>query len=80
MKLLKRFLCVILTLTFVVSLWVFPADAAAKTIVEQRLVQVQKLYPQDSTFDEWVSVPGASYGGCNGLVAFATGKIFYNYL
>lgn len=53
--------------------------AATKTVVERRLAEVREVYPQDSAFDEWVRVTDwLEYGGCTGLVAYATEKIFHD--
>ncbi len=79
MKIHKRILNLILALVFVVCASVLPIEAASKTIIEQRLAEIVKIYPQDSTFDEFILTDsGVAYGGCGGLVAFATKKIFHN--
>lgn len=75
---MKRLISIILALTLLLSVCFIPVDAASQTVVEQRLAQIVKLYPQDSTFDHWVKSSYIEYGGCGGLVAFATRKIFHN--
>ncbi len=78
MSKVKRILSLVLVLILLVSASTISFEAKTKTIVEQRLEEIEKLYPQDSTFDGWVRGGHIEYGGCGGLVAFATNKIFHN--
>ena len=73
--------CISMIFALVLAFSVFPSDvsAATKTVVESRIEEVRKVYPQDSAFDEWVRVTqGWEYGGCLGIVAYATEKVFHN--
>ncbi len=79
MKILKKSFSVLLILALLLSLFPVQSFAATKTVVESRLEEVRDVYPQDSAFDEWVRVTDwLEYGGCTGLVAYATEKVFHD--
>lgn len=72
---MAKFLLLLLCVCFMCPLAV---EAKSKTEVEKRIERVQKEYPNKSTFDGYVSVPGFTGGGCNGLVMYTTLKVFHN--
>lgn len=79
MKFIKKSISILLALTLMLGMFPMQSMAAKKTVVESRLAEVQEVYPQDSAFDEWVRVTNwLEYGGCTGLVAYATEKIFHD--
>lgn len=69
-----------LVVTILCVLFVFPmtTEAKGKSEVAKRIEKVQKQYPENSTFDNWVSAPGYSGAGCNGFVMYTTLKVFHN--
>ena len=81
MKFLKRILCLITVISLLVCTIPLSASAAKKTIVQQRIEAISKVYPQNSAFNEWVLAgmignTYMEYGGCSGLAAYVTKKVF----
>ena len=81
MKTLKRILCIVMLLCLVVCTLPLSASAATKSIVQQRVEAISKVYPQNSAFNEWVLAgmignTYMEYGGCSGLTAYVTKKVF----
>ncbi len=64
-----------------ICVWCFcpmSAEAKRQSEVSKRLGKIQKEYPDNSRFDDWVSVENWTGGGCNALVMYATLKVFHN--
>ena len=59
-------------------LCLIPLPVNAKTIVEKRLAEVVKEYPDKSVMNNLVWVNGTEGGGCNALVMYTTLKVFHN--
>jgi len=59
-------------------LCLIPLPVNAKTIVEKRLEEVVKEYPDKSVMNNLVWVNGTEGGGCNALVMYTTLKVFHN--
>ena len=81
MRTMKRFLCIALTVVLLLSALPVTATAATKSVVEKRIEAITKVYPQGSTFEEWVVTGQHGFwtqerGGCSGLVAYVTQKVF----
>jgi len=79
MNRIKRLIALVFAVIMIIGVFPIQSVAASKTVVERRIKEIRQLYPQDSAFDEWVRVqPYLDYGGCNGLVAYVTEKIFHD--
>lgn len=81
MRTMKRILCVLLVTVLLCGALPLSATAATKSVVEKRIEAITKVYPQGSTFEEWVVTGQHGFwtqerGGCSGLVAYVTQKVF----
>lgn len=81
MRTMKRILCVLLVTVLLCGALPLSATAASKSVVQKRIEAIAKIYPQNSAFDEWVQVGRhdfwiQEYGGCSGLMAYVTKKVF----
>ncbi|MBE5936895.1 MAG: hypothetical protein E7265_02565 [Lachnospiraceae bacterium] len=77
MKSIVKYFCIIFTIMLGINI-LEAQSVSAKTLVEKRLEAVQKEYPDESYFKEYVTVDGFSGGGCNALVMYTTLKVFHN--
>ena len=77
MKYIVKYFCIIFTIMLGINI-LEAQSVSAKTLVEKRLEAVQKEYPDESYFKEYVTVDGFSGGGCNALVMYTTLKVFHN--
>lgn len=76
---IKRFVVVLLTLSIgITGFFTTDIKGQAKTVVERRLADVKKYYPNGSKINEEVfDEEGYIGGGCNALVMFATLRMFH---
>ena len=75
---INRIVLVVLGMICCVCMSTLTAEAKKKTVVEKRIEQVRKEYPNKSKMNELVGVRGFTGGGCNALVMYTTLRVFHN--